>query len=55
MPADASPSSCVLRIDQHGNVGDPVGVGAAVTLVGPVPSVVVSDTPTGQFDLVRLS
>ena len=32
-----------------------VGVGAAVTLIGPGPAVVVSDTSTGQFDLVRLS
>jgi len=54
-PQATSPSSCVLRIDQHGNVSDPVGVGAAVTLVGPGPAVVVSDTTTGQFDLVRLS
>lgn len=54
-PQATSPSSCVLRIDQHGNVSDPVGVGAAVTLIGPGPAVVVSDTTTGQFDLVRLS
>ena len=54
-PQATSPSSCVLRIDQHGNVSDPVGVGAAVSLVGPGPAVVVSDTTTGQFDLVRLS
>ena len=50
-----SPASCVLRIDQHGTVSDAVGVGAAVTLLGPAPAVVVSDTATGQFDLVRLS
>jgi len=50
-----SPASCVLRIDPHGAVSDAVGVGAAVTLVGPAPAVVVSDTATGQFDLVRLS
>ncbi len=54
-PQTTSPSSCVLRIDQHGTASDPVGVGAAVTLVGPGPAVVVSDTTTGQFDLVRLS
>ena len=54
-PQGTSPSSCVLRIDPHGVVTDPVGVGAAVTLVGPGPAVVVSDTTTGQFDLVRLS
>ncbi len=53
--AGTSPMSCVLRIDQHGNVSDPVSVGAAVTLLGPAPSVVVSDTSTGQFDLLRLS
>ena len=33
----------------------PSTVGAAVTLIGPGPAVVVSDTSTGQFDLVRLS
>ena len=49
------PASCVLRIDQHGTMSDAVGVGAAVTLLGPGPAVVVSDTATGQFDLVRLS
>jgi len=30
-------------------------VGQAVLLVGPSPGVVVADTTTGQFDLVRLS
>ena len=54
-PQTTSPSSCVLRIDPHGAVSDPVGVGAAVTLLGPGPAVIVSDTTTGQFDLVRLS
>ena len=49
------PASCVLRIDQHGAMSNAVGVGAAVTLIGPGPAVVVSDTSTGQFDLVRLS
>ena len=49
------PASCVLRIDQHGTTSDAVGVGAAVALIGPGPAVVVSDTSTGQFDLVRLS
>jgi hypothetical protein len=49
------PASCVLRIDPHGVMSDAVGVGAAVTLIGPGPAVVVSDTGTGQFDLVRLS
>jgi hypothetical protein len=54
-PSVPSPESCVLRIDQHGSISDPVNVGAAVTLVGPGPAVIVSDTSTGQFDLVRLS
>jgi hypothetical protein len=49
------PASCVLRVDQHGVMSGAVGVGAAVTLTGPGPAVVVSDTSTGQFDLVRLS
>ena len=35
------PASCVLRIDQHGAMSDAVGVGAAVTLIGPGPAVVV--------------
>ena len=39
----------------QGAVSDPVGVGSAVTLLGPGPAVVVSDTATGQFDLMRLS
>jgi hypothetical protein len=50
-----TPASCVLRIDAQGTMSDPVTVGAAVTLLGPGPAVVVSDTSTGQFDLVRLS
>ena len=50
-----TPSSCVFRIDPQGAVSDPVGVGAAVTLLGPGPAVIVSDTTSGQFDLVRLS
>ena len=50
-----TPASCVLRIDAHGAVSDPVTVGAAVTLIGPAPAVVVSDTTSGQFDLIRLS
>jgi len=55
-PAPNQPStSCVSRIDAHGTTSDPVGVGAAVSLLGPGPAVVVSDTATGQFDLVRLS
>ena len=49
------PASCVLRIDPHGVMSDALGVGAAVTLIGPGPAVVVADTATGQFVLVRLS
>ncbi len=54
-PSTPAPVACVLRIDQHGSTSDAVGVGAAVTLIGPGPAVIVSDTTTGQFDLVRLS
>jgi hypothetical protein len=50
-----TPTSCVFRISAQGAATDPVGVGAAVTLLGPGPAVVVSDTTTGQFDLIRLS
>ena len=53
--AAQTPTSCVFRIDQHGAVGDAIGVGSAVVLIGPGPAVIVSDTATGQFDLVRLS
>ena len=51
----STPTACVFRITPQGSATDPVGVGAAVTLVGPGPAVVVSDTATGQFDVVRLS
>jgi hypothetical protein len=51
----STPTSCVFRITPQGAATDPVGVGAAVTLLGPGPAVVVSDTTTGQFDLIRLS
>jgi hypothetical protein len=54
-PGAQPPAACVLRIDQHGATSDPVPVGPAVTLIGPSPAVIVSDTTTGQFDLVRLS
>jgi hypothetical protein len=55
-PAAAqAPTACVFRIDVHGTMSDPVGVGSAVNLLGPGPAVVVSDTSTGQFDLLRLS
>ena len=50
-----APSSCVVRVDAHGTVSDAAAVGAAVTLLGPAPAVVTSDTTTGQFDLVRVS
>jgi len=50
-----TPTSCVFRISPQGAATDSVGVGAAVTLLGPGPAVVVSDTTTGQFDLFRLS
>ncbi len=51
----STPTACVFRITPQGSATDPVGVGAAVTLVGPGPAVIVSDTATGQFDVVRLS
>jgi hypothetical protein len=54
-PATPAPSSCVLRIDVHGSMSDGVGAGQAVLLIGPSPAVVVADTATSQFDLVRLS
>ncbi len=50
-----APSSCVFRISTAGALSDAVGVGAAVDLLGPAPAVVMSDTGTGQFDLMRLS
>jgi hypothetical protein len=53
--APSTPSSCVFRITPQGSATDAVGVGAAVTLLGPGPAVVVSDTTTGQFDLMRYS
>jgi hypothetical protein len=54
-PGVQPPAACVLRINQTGATSDPVNVGAAVTLLGPQPAVIVSDTTTGQFDLVRLT
>ena len=54
-PSTPAPSSCLLRIDVHGSLSDEVGVGQAVLLIGPAPAVVVADTTTSQFDLVRLS
>ncbi len=53
--AGSAPSSCVLRIDLHGTVSDPVGIGTAVSLLGPSPAVVAADTSTNQFQLIRLS
>jgi hypothetical protein len=51
----STPTSCVFDIVPQGTLSNPLGVGAAVTLIGPSPAVVVTDTSTGQFDLVRLS
>ena len=54
-PQGASPTSCIFRIDQTGTTTDAVPVGAAVSLLGPGPAVVASDTATDQFELIRLS
>ncbi len=54
-PQGSTTTACVFRIDGHGTVTDPVAVGAAVSLFGPGPAVVASDTTTEQFELVRLS
>ena len=51
----STPTSCVFRITPQGAATDPAGVGAAVTLLGPGPAVIASDTTSGQFDLMRLS
>jgi hypothetical protein len=51
----SSPTSCVFNIVPQGSVSNAVGVGSAVTLLGPDPAVIVSDTTSGQFDLMRLS
>jgi hypothetical protein len=51
----STPTSCVFDIVPQGTLSNPLGVGSAVTLIGPSPAVVVTDTSTGQFDLVRLS
>ena len=51
-----TPTSCVFRIDAAGRGQRRRSASApAVTLLGPGPAVVVSDTTTGQFDLMRLS
>jgi hypothetical protein len=54
-PSSSTPVSCVQRITGQGTTSDPVSVGAAVTLIGPGPAVIASDTTSGQFDLIRLS
>jgi hypothetical protein len=51
----SSPTSCVFNIVPQGTVSNAVGVGSAVTLLGPDPAVIASDTTSGQFDLMRLS
>ncbi len=51
----STPTSCVFNIVPQGQVSNAVGVGSAVTLLGPDPAVIVSDTNTGQFDLNRLT
>jgi hypothetical protein len=51
----SSPTSCVFNIVPQGSVSNAVGVGSAVTLLGPDPAVIVSDTNSGQFDLNRLT
>jgi hypothetical protein len=51
----SSPTSCVFNIVPQGSVSNAVGVGGAVTLLGPDPAVIVSDTTSGQFDLIRLT
>ena len=51
----SSPTSCVFNIVPQGSVSNAVGVGSAVTLLGPDPAVIASDTTSGQFDLMRLS
>ncbi len=51
----SSPTSCVFNIVPQGSATNAVGVGSAVTLLGPNPAVIVSDTTSGQFDLTRLS
>ncbi len=53
-PSSSTPVSCVQRITEQGATSDPVSVGAAVSLIGPSPAVIASDTTSGQFDLVRL-
>jgi hypothetical protein len=51
----STPTSCVFNIVPSGSTSNAAGVGSAVTLFGPDPAVIASDTSTGQFDLLRLS
>ncbi len=51
----STPTACVFNIVPQGSTSNAVGVGSAVTLIGPQPAVIASDTSTGQFDLYRLS
>ncbi len=51
----STPTSCVSRLDVHGSVSDPAGVGAAIVLLGPAPAVVSAATATNQFEVFRLS
>jgi hypothetical protein len=51
----STPTSCVFNIVAQGTASNAVGVGSAVTLIGPQPAVIASDTGTGQFDVLRLS
>ena len=51
----STPTSCVSRLDVHGSLSDPAGVGPAVVLLGPAPAVVSVATATNQFELYRLS
>ncbi len=51
----STPTSCVSRLDVHGSLSDPAGVGAAIVLLGPGPAVVSAATATNQFELYRLS
>ena len=54
-PQGSAPTSCVFRIDQHGTTSYPVPVGAAVSVIGPGPAAVASDTTTDGFEVIRLS
>ena len=47
-PSSSTPVSCVQRITEQGTTSDPVSVGAAVSLIGPSPAVIASDTTSGS-------